>query len=141
MENERRNKVLSNVLIAMGIIMSIGGIIAMICDLADLWSLSVIEAWRDLLFGVIVGGFNIWILGVLIGRKHHLNKKTVREFPFYKFFIVVGLIGHLATTFLSNTSAEDSSVGLNRLFIYLLCGCLGVGINYLTNTQKDQSTE
>ena len=96
MENEKRNKVLSRVLIVLGIILSIGGLIAMIADIAGLWNLTEPDV-RRWLFGVTVGGFDIWIIGVLIGRKHRLSPKMVKNVFYYKILVAVGLLGHLTT--------------------------------------------
>jgi hypothetical protein len=143
MENERKNKdkTLSNVLIALGIIMSIGGIIAMVGGLASVWSLPEFDA-HGWLFGAIVGGFNIWILGVLIGRKHSWGKKMAKNMLYYKILVAVCLLGHLATSFGSDIMLiKEPSLSLNKLFIYMLCGCLGVGISYLNNIRKEQSPD
>lgn len=143
MEKEKRNKVLSKVLIVAGIILSIGGLIAMIADIAGLWNLteSVVRRW---LFGVTVGGFDIWILGVLIGRKHRMSPKMVKNVFSYKILVAVGLIGHLTTSFGNDAlQMKDPSGSLNRLFIYFLSGCLGLGIVYLlkTRARKEQSAD
>jgi hypothetical protein len=141
MDNERRYKTLSKMLIALGIIMSIGGIIALIGGFASMWSLPKIDA-KDWLFGAIVGGFNIWIIGVLIGRKHRWNKKLTKDFLYYKAIVAVSLLGHLATSFSSNILLiKDPSLSLNQLFIYMLGGCLGLGISYLIRTRKGESTD
>lgn len=140
MENETRNKTLSRVLIALGIIMSIGGIIAMVCGIAGLWDLPEFDAY-GWLFGAIVGGFTIWIFGVLVGRKQRMDKKMAKNFFYYKILVAVGLIGHLTTAFGTDVMLiKDPSLSLNQLFIYLLCGCLGVGLSYLNETRKEQST-
>jgi hypothetical protein len=137
MDDEKRNKTLAKVLIVLGIILSIGGIIAMI---AGLCGFPVIDnpSW---LFGAIVGGFNIWIIGVLMGRKHRMNRKMLKNFFCYKIMVVVFLIGHLATSFGNIMLIKDPPLDLNRLLIYLLSGCLGLGIAYLFQTQKKQSTD
>ncbi len=143
MENEKRNKVLSRVLIVLGIILSIGGLIAMIADIAGLWNLTEPDV-RRWLFGVTVGGIDIWILGVLIGRKHRLSPKMVKNVFSYKILVAVGLLGHLTTAFSTETLLmKDPSGSLNRLFIYFLSGCLGLGIVYLlqTRTRKEQSAD
>ena len=143
MENEKRNKVLSKVLIVLGIILSIGGLIAMIADIAGLWNLTEPDV-RRWLFGVTVGGFDIWIIGVLIGRKHRLSPKMVKNVFSYKILVAMGLIGHLTTAFSTETLLmKDPSGSLNRLFIYFLSGCLGLGIVYLlqTRTRKEQSAD
>ena len=143
MENEKRNKVLSKVLIVLGIILSIGGLIAMIADIAGLWNLTEPDV-RRWLFGVTVGGIDIWILGVLIGRKHRLSPKMVKNVFYYKILVAMGLIGHLTTAFSTETLLmKDPSGSLNRLFIYFLSGCLGLGIVYLlqTRTRKEQSDD
>lgn len=135
MENEKRNKVLSKVLIVLGIILSIGGIIAMIVDIAGLWNLTVPDV-RRWLFGVTVGGLDIWILGVLIGRRHRMSPKMVKNVFSYKILVAMGLIGHLTTSFSNDAlQMKDPSGSLNRLFIYFLCGCLGLGIVYLLKTR------
>ena len=139
MERERRDKTLSRVLIALGIIMSIGGLIGLIGGFADLWNLSVLDA-KDWIFGTIMGGFNIWILGILIGRKHRWDKKTAKDFLSYKILVAVFLLGHLVTSFVSDVTLFGS-LSLNRLFIYMLCGCLGFGISSLNRTRKEQSTD
>ncbi len=139
MENETRNKTLSRVLIALGIIMSIGGIIAMACGISGLWSLPEFDSY-GWLFGAIVGGFNIWLFGVLVGRKHRMDKKMAKNFFYYKILVAVGLIGHLTTAFGTDVMLiKDPSLTLNQLFIYLLCGCLGVGLSYLSETRKEQT--
>lgn len=139
MENETRNKTLSRVLIALGIIMSIGGIIAMVCGITGLCSLPKFDAY-SWLFGAIVGGFAIWIFGVLVGRKHRMDKKMAKNFFYYKILVAVGLIGHLTTAFGTDVMLiKDPSLSLNQLFIYLLCGCLGVGLSYLSETRKEQT--
>ena len=139
MENEKRNKTLSRLLIALGIIMSIGGIIAMACGISGLWSLPEFDAY-GWLFGAIVGGFNIWLFGVLVGRKHRMDKKMAKNFFYYKILVAVGLIGHLTTAFGTDVMLiKDPSLSLNQLFIYLLCGCLGVGLSYLSETRKEQT--
>lgn len=143
MENEKRNKVLSRVLIVLGIILSIGGLIAMIADIAGPWNLTEPDV-RRWLFGVTVGGIDIWILGVLIGRKHRLSPKMVKNVFSYKILVAVGLLGHLTTAFSTETLLmKDPSGSLNRLFIYFLSGCLGLGIVYLlqTRTRKEQSAD
>ena len=82
MENEKRNKTLSQVLIVLGIIMSIGGLIGLIGGFANMWNLHELDA-KDWLFGTIIGGFNIWILGILIGRKLPQNPSCrVSHWPF-----------------------------------------------------------
>lgn len=139
MERERRDKTLSRVLIALGIIMSIGGLIGLIGGFADLWNLSELDA-KDWIFGTIMGGFNIWILGILIGRKHRWDKKTAKDFLSYKILVAVFLLGHLVTSFVSDVTLFGS-LSLNRLFIYMLCGCLGFGISSLNRTRKEQSTD
>lgn len=139
MENDKRNKTLSRLLIALGIIMSIGGIIAMACGISGLWSLPEFDAY-GWLFGAIVGGFAIWIFGVLVGRKHRMDKKMAKNFFYYKILVAVGLIGHLTTAFGTDVMLiRDPSLSLNQLFIYLLCGCLGVGLSYLSETRKEQT--
>lgn len=139
MENEKRNKTLSWVLIALGIIMSIGGIIAMICGIAGLWSLPEFDAY-GWLFGAIVGGFNLWIFGVLVGRKDRMSKKMTKNCFYFKIIVAVCLIGHLSTAFGTDVMLiKDPSLSLNQLFIYLLCGCLGAGLSYLNETRKEQS--
>ena len=143
MENEKRNKVLGRVLIVLGIILSIGGLIAMIADIAGLWNLTEPDV-RRWLFGVTVGGIDIWILGVLIGRKHRLSPKMVKNVFYYKILVAVGLLGHLTTAFSTETLLmKDPSGSLNRLFIYFLSGCMGLGIVYLlqTRTRKEQSAD
>ena len=139
MENEKRNKTLSRVLIALGIIMSIGGLSGLIGGFADLWNLSELDA-KDWIFGTIMGGFNIWILGILIGRKHRWDKKTAKDFLFLKILVAVFLIGHLATSFGRDVTLFGS-LSLNHQFIYMLCGCLGFGIASLNRTRKEQSTD
>ena len=139
MERERRDKTLSRVLIALGFIMSIGGLSGLIGGFADLWNLSVLDA-KDWIFGTIMGGFNIWILGILIGRKHRWDKKTAKDFLSYKILVAVFLLGHLVTSFVSDVTLFES-LSLNRLFIYMLCGCLGFGISSLNRTRKEQSTD
>ena len=139
MERERRDKTLSRVLIALGIIMSIGGLSGLIGGFADLWNLSELDA-KDWIFGTIMGGFNIWILGILIGRKHRWDKKTARDFLSLKILVAVFLIGHLATSFGRDVTLFGS-LSLNHQFIYMLCGCLGVGIASLNRTRKEQSTD
>lgn len=139
MENEKRNKTLSIVLIALGIILSIGGLIVLIGGFAGMWSLPELDA-KYWLFGTIVGGFNIWILGILIGRKHRWDKKTAKDFLSYKILIAVCLLGHLVTSFGSDITLFGS-LSLNRLFINMLCVCLGVGIASLARTRKEQSTD
>ena len=139
MENEKRNKTLSIVLIVLGIIMSIGGLIVLIGGFANMWNLPELDA-KDWLFGTIMGGFNIWILGILIGRKHRLDKKTAKDFLSYKILVAVFLLGHLATTFGSDVTLFGS-LSLNKQFIYMLCGCLGVGIASLARTRKEQSAD
>ena len=89
MENEKRNKTLSRVLIALGIIMSIGGLIVLIGGFANMWNLHELDA-KDWLFGTIIGGFNIWILGILIGRKHRWDKKTAKDILSLKILILLG---------------------------------------------------
>ena len=143
MENERKNKdkTLSNVLIALGIIMSIGGIIAMVGYIANVWNLPEFDA-HGWLFGTIVGGFSIWIFGVLIGRKHRWDEKMAKNMFYYKILVAVCLLGQLATAFGSDIMLiKDPSLSLNQLFIYLLSGCVGVGISYLSDTRKEQSTD
>ena len=143
MEKEKKNKdkTLSNVLIALGIIMSIGGIIAMVGDIANVWNLPEFEAY-GWLFGTIVGGFNIWIFGVLLGRKHRWDEKMAKSMCYYKIPVAVCLLGHLATAFGSDIMLiKEPSLSLNQLFIYMLSGCLGVGISYLSNTRKEPSTD
>ena len=130
-------------MIVLGIILSIGGLIAMIADIAGLWNLTEPDV-RRWLFGVTVGGIDIWILGVLIGRKHRLSPKMVKNVFYYKILVAVGLIGHLTTAFSTETLLmKDPSGSLNRLFIYFLSGCLGLGIVYLlqTRTRKEQSAD
>ncbi len=139
MENEKRNKTLSIVLIALGIMMSIGGLIVLIGGFANMWNLPELDA-KDWLFGTIMGGFNIWILGILIGRKHRWDKKTAKDFLSYKILVAVFLLGHLVTSFVSDVTLFGS-LSLNRLFIYMLCGCLGVGITSLNRTRKEQSAD
>ena len=139
MEDESRNKNLSRLLIALGIIMSIGGIIAIISSITGLWSLPEINEY-DWLFGAIVGGFNIWIFGILVGRKHRWDQKIIKNIFSYKILLAVGLIGHLATAFgWDFVLIKAPKLTLNQLFIYLLCGCLGLGISYLIKTQKGES--
>ena len=53
MENEKRNKTLSIVLIALGIMMSIGGLIGLIGGFANMWNLHELDA-KDWLFGTII---------------------------------------------------------------------------------------
>ena len=139
MERERRDKTLSRVLIALGIIMSIGGLIGLIGGFADLWNLSVLDA-KDWIFGTIMGGFNIWILGILIGRKHRWDKKTAKDILSLKILVAVFLIGHLVTSFGRDVTLFGS-LSLNKQFIYILCGCLGFGISSLNRTRKEQSTD
>lgn len=139
MENEKRNKTLSRVLIALGIMMSIGGLIGLIGGFANMWNLHELDA-KDWLFGTIVGGFNVWILGILIGRKNRWDKKTATDFLSYKILVAVLLIGHLVTSFVSDVTLFGR-LSLNRLFIYMLCGCLGVGIASLNQTRKEQSAD
>lgn len=137
MENERKNKVLSSILVILGIIMSSGGILAMIY----LWNLPKFDA-EGLLLGTIVGGLNIWIFGVLVGRKHLWDKKMVKNFLYFKGLLAVGLIGYLVTAFGRDILLiKKPSLSLNELFIYMLCGCLGVGISYLIQTRKGKSTD
>lgn len=137
MENERKNKVLSSILVILGIIMSSGGILAMIY----LWDLPKFDA-DGLLFGTIVGGLNIWIFGVLVGRKHHWDKKKVKNFLYFKGFLAVGLIGYLVTAFGRDILLiKKPSLSLNELCIYMLSGCLGLGISYLFQTRKGKSTD
>lgn len=139
MDNEKINKTLSQVLIALGAIMSIGGIIAMVCDISGLWELPEFDDY-GWLFGTIVGGFTIWIFGVLVGRKHRMDKKMAKNFFYYKIIVAVCLLGHLATAFGTDVMLiKDPSLSLNQLFIYLLSGCLGVGLSYLSETRKEQS--
>jgi hypothetical protein len=129
-------------LIALGIIMSIGGIIAMVGGTTGMLSIPEFDAYGWPLFGAIAGGFCIWIIGVLIGRKHRWDKKTAKDILYYKIYVVVGLIGHLATSFGNDVQLwENPSLTLNQLFIYLLFGCLGVGIGYLTRMQKEESND
>lgn len=137
MEDEKRNKALSKVLIVLGIILSIGGIIAMI---AGLCGFPVIDN-PDWLFGAIIGGFNIWVVGVLMGRKHRMDRKMVKNFFCYKIMVVVFLMGHLATSFGNILLIKNPPLDLKRLLIYLLSGCLGLGITYLFQTRKEQSTD
>ena len=134
MENEKRNKPLSIVLIALGIMMSIGGLIVLIGGFVNMWNLPELDA-KDWLFGTIVGGFNIWILGILIGHKNRWDKKTAKDFISYKILVAVFLIGHLVTSFVSDVTLFGN-LSLNRLFIYMLCGCLGIGIASLARTRK-----
>lgn len=134
MANEKRNKTLSIVLIALGIMMSIGGLIVLIGGFVNMWNLPELDA-KDWLFGTIVGGFNIWILGILIGRKNRWDKKTAKDFISYKILVAVFLIGHLVTSFVSDVTLFGN-LSLNRLFIYMLCGCLGIGIASLARTRK-----
>ncbi len=139
MANEKRNKTLSRVLIALGIIMSIGGLIGLIGGFANMWNLPELDA-KDWLFGTIVGGFNIWFLGILIGRKNRWDEKTAKDFLSCKILVAVFLIGHLVTSFVSDVTLFGS-LSLNRLFIYMLCGCLGVGIASLNRTRKEPSAD
>ena len=139
MERERRDKTLSRVLIALGIIMSIGGLSGLIGGFADLWNLSELDA-KDWIFGTIMGGFNIWILGILIGRKHRWDKKTAKDILSLKILVAVFLIGHLVTSFGRDVTLFGS-LSLNKQFIYMLCGCLGFGISSLNRTRKEQSTD
>lgn len=141
MEKESRNKTLSSVLITVGIILSIGGLIAMIGNIAGIWSLPEFDAY-GWLFGAIVGGFNIWCIGILIGRLHRLDKKSAKDIKYLKIIVAVALIGHLATAFGNDVLLiKDPSLGLNELFNYILCGCLGVGIARLSQTRKSQSDD
>lgn len=139
MDNERRYKALSKMLIALGIMMSIGGLIGLIGGFANMWNLHELDA-KDWLFGAIVGGFNIWILGVLIGRKHRWDKKTAKDILSLKILVAVFLIGHLVTSFGRDVTLFGS-LSLNKQFIYMLCGCLGVGIASLNRTRKEQSAD
>lgn len=94
MENEKRNKTLSRLLITLGIILSIGGIIVLIGAFANIWNLLELDA-KDWLGGTIMGGFDIWILGILIGRKHRWDKKMTKDFLYYKVIVAVSFLGHL----------------------------------------------
>ena len=143
MENERRNKTLSRVMIALGVIMSIGGIIALSCSISGLWSLPRFDSFRWL-FGVIIGGFNIWVIGTLARRKHRMDKKTFKNFFYHKVLVALGLLGHLATAFGTDVMLIKDpaySLSLNHLFIILLSGCLGMGLSFLSQTGKEQSSD
>ena len=141
MENEKRNKTLSRVLIALGIIMSIGGLIVLIGGFANMWNLPELDA-KDWLFGTILGGFNIWILGILIGRKHRWDKKIANRVFVYKIAIAVGLIGHLATAFGNDVQLwENPDLTLNQLFIFWLGCYLCYGIVSLIFMRKGKSTD
>ena len=141
MDNERRYKTLSKILIAIGIIMSIGSIIAMICGKAGVWSIPVFDDY-GWLWGLILGAFNILILGVLIGRKHRWDKIIANRVFVYKIAIAVGLIGHLATAFGNDVQLwENPDLTLNQLFIFWLGCYLCYGIVSLIFMRKGKSTD
>lgn len=141
MENEKRNKTLSIVLIALGIILSIGGLIVLIGAFANIWNLLELDA-KDWLGGTIMGGFDIWILGILIGRKHRWDKKMTKDFLYYKVIVAVSFLGHLATAFGRDILLfKDPGLSLNKLFFYILSGCMGLGIGYLTKTRNGKSAD
>lgn len=138
MANEKKNKFLSRVLIVLGVIMSIGGIIGLIGDIANVWTLPEFNSLRWL-FGVIVGGFDIWIFGVLLGREHRMDKQTAKNLLYYKIIVAVALLGHLVTALGHDVILiKNPSLGLNEVFVILLCGCLGSGLADLSKTRPQK---
>ena len=132
----KRNKTLSMVLKALGILLTVGLIIALVGNAKGWWHTPRINGSGHYLFVILLTGLNLWLLGPLCGRQHNLDDKGMRLLAFHKGFFALVVLLALVDIFVVNPVIPVLDLSLSKIVNLLFGGLIGSAGHLLSRSRN-----
>ena len=140
MGTTENNKTLSTVLKALGIIIVLGFIIALIAACTTQWKIPSYNGNRHWFILSLLVGLNLWLLGAIYRRSYNLNDKGKRSLGYQTGFLIFFILVCLVEVFWANQVIPSLDLSLSEITPGLLGGLLGTGIGlYLRSKNRELS--
>lgn len=140
MGTTENNKTLSIVLKALGIIMTLGCILALIVASTTQWVIPRYNGSIHWFALVLLVGLNLWLLGALYRRSYNLNDKGKRSLGYQASFLIIFILVCLVEVFWANPVIASLDLSLSEITSGLLGALLGTGIGlYLRSKNRELS--
>ena len=88
----KRNKTLSIVLKALGVILIVGFVIYLIGCGTNVWSAPHIHGLLTYLFVILASGISLFLLGIINDHKNNLDEKDMNLLKGFKGLFIIGII-------------------------------------------------
>lgn len=121
----KRNKTLSMVIKALGILITIGFIIVIVGNAFNWWHAPKVNGSGHYLFVILFTGLNLWLLGAIVGRQHNLDEKGMRQLSFSKGFFLLVILLALVDLFVVNPVIPVIDLSLSEIVNMLFAGLFG----------------
>ena len=126
------------VLKALGILITVGLIIAIVGNALDWWQLPKINGSNHYLFVLLCIGLNIWLMGPICGRQNLLDDKGMRLLAFHKGFFMFVILLALVDLFIANPVIPGLDLSLSEI-VNLLFGGLIASAGHLYFLTRNRS--
>lgn len=134
------NKTLSIVLKALGIIIVLGFILALIAACTSQWDIPYYNGNRHWFILSLLVGMNLWLLGAIYSRSYNLNDKGKRSLGYQTGFLIIFILVCLVEVFWANPMIPSLDLSLSEITPGLLGGLFGTGIGlYFRSKNKELS--
>ena len=132
----KRNKTLSMVLKALGILLTVGFIIALVGNALGWWLTPKVNGSGHYLFVILFTGLNLWLLGAIHGRQHNLDDAGMRLLAFHKGFFALVVLLALVDLFVVNPVIPVLDLSLSEIVNLLFGGLIGSAAHLLSRSRN-----
>ena len=140
MGTTENNKTLSIVLKALGIIIVLGFVLALIAACTTQWEIPSYNGNRHWFNLSLLVGLNLWLLGAIYRRSYNLNDKGKRGLGYQTGFLIIFILVCLVEVFWANPVIPRLDLSLSEITPGLLGGLFGTGIGlYFRSKNKELS--
>ena len=141
MGTTENNKTLSIVLKALGIIMVLGFVLALIAACTTQWDIPYFNGNRHWFILSLLVGLNLWLLGAIYRRSYNLNDKGKRSLGYQAGFLIIFILVCLIEVFWANPVISILDLSLSEITPLLLGGLLGTGIGLYFRSKNRELSE
>lgn len=127
----KKIKTLNTVLKALGILLTVGSIIAILGYAFDWWYTPRVNGSCRYLMFLLLTGVNIWLLGVICGRKHNLDELGMKQLRWYKEFLIFAVLLALVPIFIIDPVIPGTDFGLSFAVSSFFAFLIGAATNLL----------
>ena len=135
------NKTLSLVLKALGIIIVLGFILALIAACTMQWKIPYYNGSRHWFILSLLVGLNLWLLGAIYRRSYNLNEKGKRSLGYQTCFFIISILVCLVEVFWANPVIPSLDLSLSEITPGLLGASFGTGIGLYFRSKNRELSE